>query len=281
MIEGGFDWEALTRALILGMGIGLVVSAIASFLRKWPQNVLVRLGIGVALIIAVVLFYTWPSLIKVPDITRLSHHEAEDLLVKKGLVSDVTPQYHQETEPGRVIPHSQDPLPGIKVRRRTVVKFAVAVSTLPSKPSIERTVMSRVSVSLFRPKSRERVHCIRYADGVYRFSVVGTASGLPDKSRLLLWVRPVRPPSETPGWYLQRPPVNGIGEVKTDGSWQGIAQIGNVQWPPRAGDVLDLAVTLVDAETANRLLAEPGVVTHINLPGIASDIASTVIVELS
>jgi len=280
MSGGGFDWEALARALILGMGIGLVVSGIASLLRKWPQNVLTRLGIGVALIITVVLFYTWPSLIKVPDLSRLSHHEAEDLLVKKGLVSDVTPQHHEGTEPGRVISHSQDPLPGIKVRRGTVVKFAVAVSTPSSKPSIERTVMTKNSVSLFRPKSRERVHCIRYADGVYRFSVVGTASGLPDKARLLLWVRPVKPPSETPGWYLQRLPVNGIGEVKIDGSWQGIAQIGNVQWPPHEGDVVDVAVTIVDAETANGLLAEPGVVTRVNLPGIASDIASAVVVKL-
>jgi hypothetical protein len=272
-----FDLEALIRALIIGLGTGFIVTSIASIFTKKPKGHLITFGGGLALIITLIIFPLWPSLIKVPDLSNLSRDEAEDLLIKKGLFFDVIPQYHHETEPGRVIPYSQDPLPGIKVHKGTKVKFAVA---LPSESFIEKADKSSVSVSLFRPKTSEKVHCARYADGIYRFSVVGSSKGLSDRLKLLLWIRPENPPSETPGWYLQRPPVNGIGEVETNGSWQGIAQVGNEQWPPHEGDILDVAVTIVDVKTANQLLAEPGVVTRINLPGITSDIALSIVVKL-
>jgi len=136
------------------------------------------------------------------------------------------------------------------------------------------------SVSLVTPTSGEEVRCIRYGDGIYRFSASGTSTELSGRLRLLLWVKPVRPSSETPGWYLQRPPINGISKIKPDGSWEGIGQIGNIQWPPHAGDVFDVAVTVVDVESANQLLVEPGVVVRIDLPGIASDVASGIRVKL-
>ena len=272
----GFDLVALIRSLIISLGAGLVVAGITAALIKRPKAVLVMLGVGVTLLLTVILFYSWPSLVNVPDLSDLARAEAEVALEKKGLIPEGTPQYHMETEAGRVISHSQDPLPGIKVRRGSVVRFGIAVATQASETK-ESTL---ASVSLFRPKSGEKVNCKRYADGVYRFSVIGISAGLSDKLRLLLWVRPVAPPSETPGWYLQRPPVNGVSGVKPDGSWEGIAQIGNIQWPPHVGDILDVAITVVDVQNANRLLAEMGVVTRVNLPGIASDIASGVRVEL-
>jgi hypothetical protein len=271
-----FDSLALIRALILSLGAGLVVASVASLLKKWPKAVLVMLGIGVALILTVILFYSWPSLVKVPDLSGLARAEAELVLEKKGLIPEARPQYDLETPAERVIAYSQEPLAGIKVHRGTVVRFGVALTPPPS----ETTERESASVSLFHPKSGENVHCTRYADGVYRFAVVGTSIGLSDRLTLLLWIRPVKPPSETPGWYLQRLPVNGITKIEPDGSWEGIAQIGNVQWSLHAGEVLDVAVTVVDVESANRLLAKSGVVTSIYLPGVVSDIASGVRVKL-
>lgn len=277
MSSEAFDFVALIRALLIGLGCGLVVAAVAGFVRRTgPKGFLVMLGGGVAGLLTVILFFSWPGLIGVPDLGGSSRAEAESTLEKKGLIPEVRPQYHLDTEAGRVIAHSQEPAAGIKVRGGTVVRFGVAVGTPPA----ETTAVGSASVSLFRPKSGEKVHCTRYADGVYRFSVVGTSTGLTNGFRLLLWMRPVNPPSETPGWYLQRLPVNGIEKVEPDGSWEGIAQIGNVQWPPHAGDVLDVAVTVVDVDRAKRLGGELGVVTCIVLPGIASDVASGVRVEL-
>jgi hypothetical protein len=233
------------------------------------------LGIGVVLIFAVSLFFLWPSqeLVEVPDLGGLSRAEAELELKKNGLIPEAVPQHNADTKTGYVIPDSQETLAGTKVRKGTVIRFSVSLGP-------DEITEGAASVSLFRPKSGEGAFCTRYGDGVYRFSVVGTSSGLSDEFRLLLWVKPVNPPSDTPGWYLQRPPGNGIREVKPDGSWEGIAQIGNVQWPPHAGDVLDVAVTVVNIDTAKKLEAEPGVVTRTGLPGVASDVANGVRVEL-
>jgi hypothetical protein len=282
MSSEAFDFVALIRALLIGLGCGLVVAAVAGFVRRTgPKGFLVMLGAGVVVLLTVILFFSWPSLIRVPDLGGLSRDEAKLVLEKKALVPEARPLYHSDTEPGRVIAHSQEPAAGIKVRGGTVVRFGVAIGTTRTEePTEELQVGASLSVSLFRPKSGEKAHCTRYADGVYRFSVVGTSTGLTNGFRLLLWVRPVNPPSETPGWYLQRLPVNGIEKVEPDGSWEGIAQIGNVQWPPHAGDVLDVAVTVVDVDRAKRLGGELGVVTRTVLPGIASDVASGVRVEL-
>lgn len=140
---------------------------------------------------------------------------------------------------------------------------------------------AKKQVSLSQPKAEEKVLCDRHADGVYRFSASGTSSGLSKQRHgLLLWVRPVRPPSETPGWYLQRPPVNGISEVGADGSWVGMAQIGNVQWPPHEGDLLDFAVTIADSDTINKLMTAPGVVVRSQPVGEKVSTALRVVVTL-
>ncbi len=275
-----FDFEALLRGIIIGLGTGFIVATITHLVLRLRWGSAVLLGMGVTLILTTILFYAWPSLIEVPNLANLSRAEAELLLAKKGLIPEVRPQHVPTTEAGRVVSYSQDPLPGIRVQKGTVIRFAVSISPeqLPHKAE-EMGVTP--SVSLFQPRSGEEVHCRRYGNGIYRFSVKGiskevTGSGL----QLLLWVKPVNPPSETPGWYLQRRPINGIHTVKLDGSWEGIGQIGNAQWPPHQGDILDVAVGVVESETAQRLLATPGVVTRIHLPGITSDKALGVRVRL-
>lgn len=279
-----FDLEGLVRAFVMALGVGLVTEGIAFFVlqnrQDWPQRrpVIIVIGIGMVLFLTTAIFYMWPSLVEVPYLGELSQAEAEQVLMTKRLVPDAQPQ-HSETEAGRVIPYSQEPVAGIKVRPGTVVQFSVSQVGAPS-PRPTDGEPSRVSVSLFQPKSGDQVRCRHSPDKVYRFSVEGTSKGLSADSSLLLWVRPVDPPSDTFGWYLQRPPSNGIVRVESDGSWEGVAQIGNAQWPPHEGDVLDVAVTVADKETADQLKAEAGVVTRAQPVGIESDTASGVVVTL-
>lgn len=280
-----FDLEGLVRSFVMALGIGFLVEAIAFLVLRtrenWPRwkLTLIMGGIGMVLLLTAAIFYLSPRLVEVPRLDELSQAEAEQVLVKRQLVHKAQRQ-HSETEAGRVIPHSQEPVAGIKVRPGTVVRFSVSLGTQSQEPQEEGGV-PQVSVSLFRPKSGDQVHCTRNPDKVYRSSVEGTSTGLSADLRLLLWVRPVNPPSETPGWYLQRPPSNGISRVEPDGSWEGVAQIGNAQWPPHEGDVLDVAVTVADKETASQLMAEPGGGIRDQPVGIASDMASDVVVTLS
>lgn len=272
-----FDFEALLRSVIIALGTGLIVVAITHWVLKLPRGVTILFGVGVTLILTVILV---SRLIEVPRLANLSRAEAELVLSKKKLIPEVRPQYVSTTEAGRVIPHSQDPLPGIKVRQGTVVRFAVSAGAEQLLTEAKETGVSPY-VSLFQPRSGEEVHCSRYGDGIYRFSVEGVSKGIAGGNlQLLLWVKPVDPPSETPGWYLQRLPINGIVGIKPDGAWEGIGQMGDAQWPPHQGDILDVAVTVVKPETAQGLLAEMGVVTRMALPGTTSDKALGVKVRL-
>lgn len=123
------------------------------------------------------------------------------------------------------------------------------------------------SISLFEPCAGGGVQCIRDAAGVYHFSVRGTSTSLSSagNSQLLLWVRPVNPPAERAGWYLQQAP-DGLQVVHGDGSWEGRCQIGSAAWPPHQGDTIDLAVTVVDQQTANNLMAGSVAVVQTVLP---------------
>jgi hypothetical protein len=165
------------------------------------------------------------------------------------------------------------------VRPGTVVSFAISIHE--EGPTTTDNPLGKLSVSLYQPKSGEKVRCFRGGDGVYRFSVSGTSSDVTAGGfELLLWLRPVNPPSDTPGWYLQRSPVNGVAGIGPDGSWTGTAQLGNSQYPPHEGDIVDLTVTIADKSTVNRLTAEPGVLVRNEPVGVKSDSATGVSVAL-
>jgi hypothetical protein len=285
MNVGNFDAEALIRAIVIAFGAGFVIATTGYFVMKgrteWNRrrHVIVMGTIGLVLLLAVGTYYSWPSLVKVPSLDGLSQAEAEDLLTKHELVPEGRPQYAVSIEAGRVVPHSQSPGYGLSVHPGTVVSFAISVREELSPAQV--TPPGDLAVELFQPRSGEKVRCSRGADGVYRLSVKGTSLGLSAGGfGLLLWMKPVNPPSETPGWYLQRPPTNGIAKVRPDGSWTGSAQLGNAQWPPHEGDVVDLAVTVADSNTVNGLLAEPGVVVRSEPVGIKSDTAVDVVAIL-
>jgi hypothetical protein len=285
MTVGNFDLEALIRAIGISLGIGLIVATIGYFVMRksseWSRwkHVLTMGIIGIVIILTFAIYYAWPSLVNVPSLDDLSQAEAEDLLVKRRLIPEARPQYAAGVDAGRVIPHSQSPVAGLPVRPETPVSFAVNVRD--ERPSMVQVSSDALAAMLFQPATGGNVICSRGGDNVYRFEVRGTSSGLsPDRYGLLLWVKPVRPPSETAGWYLQRPPVNGIHRIEADGGWIGIAQIGNATWPPHEGDALDLAVTLADRDAINKLMAESGVAIYNQPLGISSQTAHGVVVTI-
>ena len=130
------------------------------------------------------------------------------------------------------------------------------------------------------PRAGDTVRCVLDVDHVCRFRVSGMVKELPKDRRLALWVQPVSPASETPGWYLQTG-FNGITQFNSvTGDFQGVAQIGNPRWPPQAGDILNLAITAISVEEVESLMAERGVVTRRTLPGTTIDLAGNVRVRL-
>jgi hypothetical protein len=265
MNVGSIDLEALVRAMSISAGVSLLAGSIGYFIMRtraeWSRwkPVLMMGAIGIALLSATVIYYAWPSLIEVPKLEGKSRDQAEELLKSLGLVPDSRLQYASGVEPGRVIPNSQEPVAGLRVKSGSYVHFAVSVkeeqlSTIGTSPDT-------LSLSLAEPRPGQKAQCVRGGDSLYRLSAQGTSVGLSSgKYGLLLWVRPINPPSDTPGWFLQRPPGNGISKVEPNGSWVGTAQIGNAQWPPQEGNTINLAVTIADWDTIKNLMGEQGVV---------------------
>jgi hypothetical protein len=266
------------RALAIGVAGGGIVWLITNAKASKKAATVAAL---VALAILTVLFLrACPWLVAVPDLSGLSRAEAEEVLSKRGLGAEPRPQYSDVVEAERVIPRSQEPAPGIKVRRGAVVRFGVSTGPPPTR-AIKEPSKGGVSVTLFRPKSGERAVCIRDGEGIYRFDVEGVSSGVYGEAlALLLWVQPVSPRSETPGWYLQRAPVNGVRGPDADGSWKGVGQLGNRQWPPHGGDTFNVAIAVAPSDEAEELMARPGVVTRMDPVGFPSDAAMKVVVEM-
>lgn len=217
-------------------------------------------------------------LVDVPNLGSLSRAQAENELMENRLVPEAIPQYANAVNAGLVIPDSQEPAPKISVKPGTLVRFGVSVRSEAHPAPAEPTRAVTVSLEL---KGSEQVSCPRGGDNIHRCSIKGTSSGLSAGGYgLLLWVRPVRPASDTPGWYLQRLPANGISGVQKDGSWTGVAQLGNPSWPPNEGDTFDVAVSVADMETAKRLMAESGVVIRNEPVGVTFDTALGLVTTL-
>jgi len=115
----------------------------------------------------------------------------------------------------------------------------------------------REAATLMQPRKDGQLDCAPDAGAIYRCNVSGTAT-VAAGHELLLWIRPVQPPSESLGWYLQRRP-NGVLE-HSGNSWNGRIQIGNRDYPPNDGDVVDVAVSIADKAEFDKLMREPGVV---------------------
>ena len=274
---GNLDWVALSRAFGISLITGAIVFYVTNKSRK-PTRILI--SIGLVIVLTTSISYLWPSLVKIPSIDGKSRAEAEDLLTKMKLIPKAIPQTVVGVESGRVVPKSQSPNAGLLVRPDTVVSFGVS-NYKPDLPASSKPAEVALNVSLFEPKSSNEVICSPDDQGIYRFQVNGTSSGLSvNEHRLLLWVKPVSPPAPG-GWYLQRPPRNGINLLNDNsGSWTGEAQIGNEQYPPHDGDTVDVAVTIADKTTADDLMNQAGVVTNDTPVGIKTDTASNLGIKI-
>jgi hypothetical protein len=237
--------------------------------HRIPRPVAVLLAVGTAMLA----FVLWPraALVEVPDLSDLSRDEAELALSSLALIGAPQPQEAPSTRPDHVIPTSQNPLPGTRVRPHTTVRYSVNTTTSTASPQASSAPGG--SVSIFSPNSGGEVVPQRGADNVFRFNVEGTINGVDlTKSTLLLWVQPIQPPSDQPGWYLQRLPSNGIRSISGN-QWRGVAQIGNQQYPPQNGDIVEVVASIVPAEEATRLNARQGPLTSVVIPGVVSEVA--------
>jgi hypothetical protein len=285
MESGNFDLVALVRAVVISVIVGLMMVPVVYFVTKrreeWAKAraVIITGGIGIALLAGLIAYFAWPSLISVPALDGLSQAEAEDTLRGYHLVPQPRPQYAQAADAGRVIAHSQNPSSGLAVRRGTVVSFAVGERG--ETPPTGNPNYSSMQLSFSKPGKGEKLSCDRGADGIYKVTVEGVSSGVSTTSHgLLFWIRPVNPPAARSGWYLQRPPSNGIIEIRPDGSWKGIGQIGNTEYPPHEGNTVDLAVTIAEKHEIDKLMSQPDVVVLNNPFGGKSAIMSSVILTL-
>lgn len=279
------DLQALVRAVAVSLGVGLMTGATSFFVTKkraeWERwrGVIVMGITGIAILVGIGTYSAWPSLVNIPSLDGLSQAQAEDLLRQNRLVPQARPQYSDNTDAGRVIAHSQSHPTGLSVRAGTVVFFAVSEGQ--ATPSPTHPTPPTMNVSFFKPKSGETISLTRGPDGIYRLSVQGTSSGLPnDRYGLLLWLKPLNPPADRIGWYLQKPPNNGITSVDADGTWIGIAQVGNAQYLPHEGNTIDLAITITDKSDIDKLMAEQGVVVRNEPVGVRTAKASEVVVTL-
>lgn len=271
-----FDLISSAQPVLIPLGCGLLLGALWFLIKEGSDAPRRRLGLllgllGLGVLAAVVINWTVPRLAPVPALGGLSREQAEERLVGKSLVPNARPQHADGVEAGRVITGSQSPAPGLAVECGTTVSFAVAVggtgrapgASAPGGPPPVQTV------ELFEPRTGQRAAITRRPDGVGSLTANGVWPGSDGGFRLLLWIRPVKPPSDLPGWYLQRPPGNGISKGP-DGTWSGVAQIGSAQYPPHDGDLVDVAVSVADSATVARLMAEGGVVVRPEPVGVAS-----------
>ena len=272
------------QAFILAIASGLITAAIIYFVTKervdwkrWRATLVMGI-IAVALVVGLITYRACSRLVEVPPLDGLAQAQAEDLLRDKQLVPLVRPQPSDPANAGRVIPHSQSPSAGLSVRAGTVVSFAVGEGGETTTPPVNPPPPT-MSVSLFKPKSGETISVTRGPDGIYRLSAQGTLSGLDDRHGLLLWLRPVNPPADRIGWYLQKPPNNGVTSVDA-GTWTGIAQVGNAQYPPHEGNTIDVAISIAEKSDIDKLMAEEGVVVRNEPVGVKTAKSSAVVVTL-
>jgi hypothetical protein len=258
------------ESVVVGLGTGIVVLAISLLLKRIPRPVAVLMAIGISLIAIVV----WPRafLVSVPDLSGLSRDDAVLRLSGLKLGAAPEPQLSSSTPVEHVVASSQDLPPGTRVKPGTVVHFSISTQPPGTIRTDSSSAPSYGTASIFSPTSGGEVALSRGADNVYRFEVQGAIDGVDlSKSTLLLWVQPIDPPSDQPGWYLQRLPANGIRSVSGD-RWRGVCQVGNQNYPPHDGDVVEVATTILASDEAQQFLARQGPITIVTLPGAVSKI---------
>ena len=131
-----------------------------------------------------------------------------------------------------------------------IVVFASLIAFVPMEEAAGAAV-SPLKLEIISPSGDSPLSCHLGADGGI-FRVEGTSRGIYGEGyQLLLFVNPQAPGAR--GWYLQFG-SNGIDLFEPKGSWQGQAQLGNAEYPPKGGEVISIAVVaLPDKEAAEAL----------------------------
>ena len=124
-------------------------------------------------------------------------------------------------------------------------------TTVPTTASSTTETTPPPSVELALHDGSE-VSCSLTSNGA-TCPVHGTAQ-VNSGNRVLLWVEPVQPQAPTfPEYYLQGGINGGVTQQPKAGgpsTWKGAIQLGNAQYPPCAGDVLNMIATVADAGAA-------------------------------
>ena len=91
-MESIYDFKTLFATVCLGTGIGFIVAVTVYWFLRGKKTAMTLLVMGALMIVASVIIYTWPTLVKVPDLTDKSQAEAELILAKKQLLPDIQPK---------------------------------------------------------------------------------------------------------------------------------------------------------------------------------------------
>jgi hypothetical protein len=256
------------QSAVAGIGVALVSFGLGKWIESRIKRPIGRITLPIAAGLGILAFVLWPvpDLVDVPSLGHASQAEAERRLTDLRLIPHAEPRVDATTTVERVVPLSEQPPAGTPVRIGSQVRFAVSVA-----PPASTDQMLAGRINILSPLGGGEVVLRREADGAFRFDVEGTVDGA-DMSRhtLQLWVQPITPPSDQPGWYLQRLPANGVRSI-TGNRWRAIGQLGNQQYPPRDGHIVELAATLLPSAAAQQIEGRPGPTTVATLPGTASN----------
>ncbi len=165
------------------------------------------------------------------------------------------------------------------VKSIALVLISVSMTTPSASAGTPEQQQDKAAISLSNPRRDGQLDCAPDAGSIFRCAVAGGVAGLSQSQKLLLWVRPVRPPSESEGWYLQRRP-NGVAN-QSGNSWNGKIQIGNRDFPPQDGDIVDIAVSITEGVAADKLMRATGVVIEPEPVGVSIAKADNVRLRIS
>ena len=127
-------------------------------------------------------------------------------------------------------------------------------STSPSSTSPSSTSSPIPAITLDL-KSGDVIICSSTGNGA-TCAINGTAQ-VPSGAQVLLWVKPVNPGSNIPGYYIQLSPLGVTQQPQAGAStWDGMIQIGDHDFPPCPGNTFNLIATLDDASTAATLIGQ-------------------------
>lgn len=135
----------------------------------------------------------------------------------------------------------------IAVGALAVATFFLLSRPVPSGDSVQDP--TQISLQFTRPGPREKLECKLGNDGGI-IQVAGTVRGIDTTRLLLLFAYPHDP--GVFGWFLQVDP-HGV-DLKPDGTWTALGQVGNHDYPPRQGMKINLMIRAVPVKEANKLI---------------------------